>query len=170
MPANLSTLLSDITTLKVDAIINSANKQLLGGGGVDGAIHAAAGHDLYLECLSLGGCEVGQAKLTKGYNLPARFVIHTVGPVWCGGSHGEPEMLAACYRSSLELADSLSLRSIAFPCISTGVFGFPRERAAAIAVQAARTALTQLHQIERVVFCCFSVGDFLQYQQALKAE
>ena len=149
----------DITTLQVDAIVNAANTSLLGGGGVDGAIHRAAGPDLVHECRLLGGCKTGEAKITKGYNLPAKHVIHTVGPVWNGGDKNEREKLASCYRSSMELAEAHGFKSIAFPCISTGIYGFPKEEAAAIAVKTVRSFLeNSSHGIE-VTFCCFSSSD-----------
>ncbi len=158
---------ADITKLDVDAIVNAANSSLLGGGGVDGAIHRAAGPDLVHECRLLGGCKTGQAKITKGYRLKARHIIHTVGPVWQDGLHGEREKLASCYHSSLELAADHDLASIAFPCISTGIYGYPPEDAAVVAVQTVRSFLEQsAHRIE-VTFCCFSAHDLNIYQKLL---
>ena len=167
MTAIIRTQQADITTLPVDAIVNAANPSLLGGGGVDGAIHRAAGSELMQECSLLGGCKVGEAKLTKGYRLPARFVIHTVGPVWHGGTDGEPELLASCYRNSLVLATGKCVRSIAFPSISTGVYGYPIELAAAVAVGAVSSALAQYDSIQEIIFCCFSAGDLAVYQRLL---
>jgi O-acetyl-ADP-ribose deacetylase (regulator of RNase III) len=171
-PARLDVVVADITTLALDAIVNAANTSLLGGGGVDGAIHRAAGPELLAECRTLGGCETGAAKITRGYRLPAKHVIHAVGPVWQGGGHGEDDLLASCYRSALALAAEHRLSSLAFPAISTGVFAFPAERAARIAVAttvselagAPRAGAPQTngpranapHRITRVVFCCFS--------------
>ena len=157
----------DLTRLAVDAIVNAANASLLGGGGVDGAIHRAAGPELLAECRTLGGARPGEAKLTKGYRLPARFVIHAVGPVWSGGQAGEDEALASCYRTSLRLADAHGLRSVAFPAISTGVYRFPLERATRIAVAEVRRALAAPTRLEQVVFCCFSDADRETYERVL---
>ncbi len=158
---------SDITELNVDAIVNAANESLLGGGGVDGAIHFAAGPALLAECRTLGGCPTGQAKITKGYNLPARHVIHTVGPVWRGGRHREPELLASCYRHSLALATSHSLKTIAFPAISCGIYSYPIEHAVQIAVREAVDYLATQAVPEKVIFACFNRDIFLAYQNAV---
>lgn len=157
----------DITKQKVDAIVNAANKSLLGGGGVDGAIHKVAGPQLLEECKKLGGCQTGEAKITKGYNLPAKWVIHTVGPVWKDGNHGEDELLARCYDNSLKLAEQYNIKSIAFPAISTGAYGFPVERASRIAIQQIITFLKSNTTIEKVILVCFSEKDYNVYQKIL---
>lgn len=166
--AGLSGIKADITRLEVDAIVNAANSSLLGGGGVDGAIHRAAGPELVHECRLLGGCKTGQAKMTKGYRLPARHIIHTVGPVWNGGGGKEDALLRSSYTSSLRLAAEAGLESIAFPCISTGIYSFPQARAAEIAVNAAREYCREECSVRRVIFCCFQDSDVRLYEALLR--
>jgi O-acetyl-ADP-ribose deacetylase (regulator of RNase III) len=167
--ARLEVIVADITTLGVDAIVNAANTSLLGGGGVDGAIHRAAGPELLAECRALNGCNTGGAKITRGYRLKARHVIHAVGPVWNGGGHGEDELLASCYRRTIELCQANDLASVAFPAISTGIYRFPADRAAGIAVSATAVALAAASAINEVIFCCFSRDSATLHERALVA-
>jgi O-acetyl-ADP-ribose deacetylase len=171
MPQSLSlrAIHADITTLEVDAIVNAANHTLLGGGGVDGAIHRAAGPGLLAECRTLGGCATGEAKMTLGYRLPARHVIHAVGPVWRGGDANEPALLASCYRRSLEIAEAAKLATIAFPSISTGVYGYPVKQAARIAITTVREFGERAMKVRQVIFCCFSAADLAVYEELLRA-
>ena len=167
MSGRLEVATGDITRLAVDAIVNAANESLLGGGGVDGAIHRAAGPQLLAECRMLGGCATGEAKITAGYRLKARHVIHTVGPVWQGGKRNEPELLASCYRRSLEVAADHDLVAVAFPSISTGVYGYPKDAAASIAISTVLAFLTAPSALREVTFCCFSQGDLTLYESLL---
>ncbi|MFV0592248.1 MAG: O-acetyl-ADP-ribose deacetylase [Draconibacterium sp.] len=163
----ISLIQGDITALKVDAIVNAANKTLLGGGGVDGAIHRAAGKELLDECLTLNGCETGDAKITSGYKLPAKFVIHTVGPVYSGGKYNEAQKLASCYQKSLEIAVKHQLKSIAFPNISTGVYGYPKQEAAQIATQTVQQFINTNKLIDEIIFCVFDEENYALYRQLL---
>lgn len=162
-------VLGDITKQKVDALVNAANTTLLGGGGVDGAIHRGAGPELLEECRKLGGCPTGEARITQGYNLPAPFIIHAVGPVWHGGQSGEEDLLRSCYRQSLKLAEEHGLRTIAFPSLSTGAYRFPIERASRIAVETVREGLKERKAIEKVVFVTFSKSDYEVYRKTLSS-
>jgi len=166
MRPSLQAIRVDITTLSIDAIVNAANSSLLGGGGVDGAIHRAAGPELVHECRLLGGCKTGDAKITRGYRLRARHIIHTVGPVWRGGNSGEPELLASCYRRSIQVANANRVRTLAFPSISTGIYGYPIELAADVAISTVREALTDTG-VQEVTFCCFSENDLRVYEAVL---
>ena len=168
--ASIRLVLGDITQQKVDAIVNAANTSLLGGGGVDGAIHRAAGPRLLEECRKLGGCPTGEARITTGGNLPARFVIHTVGPIWRGGGNREDQQLRDCYLNSMKLAEQNKVRTIAFPSISTGAYGFPIERAARIAVSTVRECLGRMPEVQTVLFVCFSQSDYDVYQEVLERE
>ena len=167
LKANILLVKGDITKMNADAIVNAANSKLAGGGGVDGAIHRAAGPELLRECQTLNGCPTGLAKITKAYNLPCKFVIHTVGPVWRGGNANEAELLKSCYLTSLEIANSQNLKSIAFPNISTGIYGFPKENAAEIAVNAVRQVLINSKSLEQISFVCFDNENYKLYEKLL---
>lgn len=163
----LTVICADITTLKVDAIVNAANRTLLGGGGVDGAIHRVAGPKLLEICKTLGGCNTGEAKITPGFNLPAKYIIHTVGPIWYGGKNNEAELLKNCYQNSLKLVENNKCKNIAFPCISTGVYHFPKEQAAQTAINAVKEIMSELKQIREIIFVCFSQQDKAIYDKYL---
>ena len=167
IPHLITVVEGDITQQRVDAIVNAANTTLLGGGGVDGAIHRAAGPELLAECRTLGGCATGQAKITRGYKLAAKWVIHTVGPVWQGGNHGEDELLASCYRGCFALVEQHGIKSVAFPAISTGAYGFPMERAARIAVRETKDFLERNQSVEKVILVCFGAGALEVYKGAV---
>lgn len=160
-------LVGDITKLQVDAVVNAANEAMCGGGGVDGAIHRAGGPELLQECLKVGGCPQGEARLTKGYRLPAKHIIHTVGPVWEGGGYGEADVLASAYRSSLEVAEEIGAKTVAFPCISTGVYGYPKPQACEIAVNTVSKWLSEHETPREVTFCCFAEDDATLYRERL---
>jgi O-acetyl-ADP-ribose deacetylase (regulator of RNase III) len=168
MSVSIHAICADITTLAADAIVNAANTSLLPGGGVCGAIHRVAGPELVQECRLLGGCQTGDATLTKGYRLPARYVIHAVGPMWKGGNEGEPALLVSCYRRCLEIAAENGIQTIAFPSISTGIYGYPIELAAKVAIDSVRAAMAELSTVREVTFCCFSSSDLAVYQQYLR--
>jgi O-acetyl-ADP-ribose deacetylase (regulator of RNase III) len=168
MAAILRAVYGDIVSLKVDAVVNAANSTLLGGGGVDGAIHDAAGPELFVACQSLGGCDIGDAKITAGYKMKANYIVHAVGPIWWGGVRGEPQLLASCYRRSLELAMEHNVGSIAFPSISTGAFGYPIELAAPVAIAEVRNFMRDPTSLREVTFCCFSSEDYTIYQRLLR--
>ena len=170
MPTQLRAVHGDITSLTVDVIVNAANTTLLGGGGVDGSIHRAAGPGLLEECRRLGGCPTGEARITGGHRLPARWIIHTVGPVWKGGNRGEAQLLASCYEQSLRLATAHKLRSIAFPAISTGAYSYPLEEASAIAISSVRRVISEGDCFEEVIFCCYSREDFALYKRLLGSD
>ena len=165
--ATLQLIQGDITKQTVDAVVNAANTSLLGGGGVDGAIHRAAGPDLLIECKTLHGCKTGDAKITKGYRLPAKHVIHAVGPVWRGGTRGEGDLLASCYRRSLEIAAENKLTSIAFPNISTGIYGYPKEKAADVAIASVNRFLEQPSSVQEIIFVCFDAENLALYQERI---
>jgi O-acetyl-ADP-ribose deacetylase (regulator of RNase III) len=166
--SRISIIAGDITQQRVEAIVNAANTTLLGGGGVDGAIHRAAGPELLAECRALGGCATGQAKITRGYRLPAKWVIHTVGPVWHGGNHGEDELLASCYRSCFALVEQHGIKTVAFPAISAGAYGFPMDRAARIAVRETKSFLERNRPVEKVILVCFGAGALEVHEAALR--
>jgi O-acetyl-ADP-ribose deacetylase len=169
MHHRMKVLVGDITKLQVDAVVNAANEAMCGGGGVDGAIHRAAGPELLQECLKVGGCPQGEARLTNGYRLPAKHIIHTVGPVWEGGGHGEADVLASAYRSSLELAEKIGATTVAFPCLSTGVYGYPKPEACEIAVHTVSKWLSEHETPREVTFCCFAADDAALYRKRLGA-